>query len=435
MVDTFARQRQLVGTTAEWAANDLVVGYGEFAIELVSPGRMRAKLGDGVSVFSALAYFDPSVTTYVNKAGDTMSGPLVVPELDAADAVFTGPVDLGAGAVVLEPADNDNTQRVPSTHWVQARVGGIITGLKLLGTWNAATNSPTLVNGVGARGDFYLCAVSGSTPLDGITSWAAGDSVVFNGVAWQKVPQTLNAAQIVAGLGYTPVNKAGDTMTGALNGTVATFTTGLTVGTSGVEGYVHINEGGPSNAGYVAFHKTDATRIGYLGFSNDRITYTAEMPGAFHEFVGPVKVPTPAAASDDTSAATTAWVRANTPPPAAVIANNAGQVNCGATGTYASVCNTGAIGAAGQKWRIEAGANVGNSPSGYDFISAQIWNGSALVGSEITVCTINGLNTFAACCAIVTLTAATTFSLRVKDNSSGGGYVLPGSWISAQRVS
>jgi hypothetical protein len=59
MVDTFARMRQLIGTTAEWLANDIIIGNGEVALELISPMTWRQKVGDGVNVYSALPYLDP----------------------------------------------------------------------------------------------------------------------------------------------------------------------------------------------------------------------------------------------------------------------------------------------------------------------------------------------------------------------------------------
>ena len=36
MTDIFARQRTIVGTTIEWAANDLIIGDGEIAVEVAS---------------------------------------------------------------------------------------------------------------------------------------------------------------------------------------------------------------------------------------------------------------------------------------------------------------------------------------------------------------------------------------------------------------
>jgi len=55
MPDTFARMRQLIGSTEEWTANDLVIGLGEIAIERTTTA-YKMKVGNGTSVFSALPY-------------------------------------------------------------------------------------------------------------------------------------------------------------------------------------------------------------------------------------------------------------------------------------------------------------------------------------------------------------------------------------------
>lgn len=60
--------------------------------------------------------------------------------------------------------------------------------LNYKGTWNATTNTPTITSGVGTDGDFYIVAVAGTTTIDGISSWAVGDQIIFDGTVWQKVP-------------------------------------------------------------------------------------------------------------------------------------------------------------------------------------------------------------------------------------------------------
>ena len=59
MTDILARQRQLIATTAQWAANDLIIGDGELALERTSTGVIKAKIGNGSEVFSALPYTPP----------------------------------------------------------------------------------------------------------------------------------------------------------------------------------------------------------------------------------------------------------------------------------------------------------------------------------------------------------------------------------------
>lgn len=66
-------------------------------------------------------------------------------------------------------------------------VANAIGSLNYKGTWDAATNTPTLASGVGTKGDYYVVSVAGNTNLDGETLWGVGDWAVFNGSIWQKV--------------------------------------------------------------------------------------------------------------------------------------------------------------------------------------------------------------------------------------------------------
>jgi hypothetical protein len=60
MTDYFRRMRQLKGSTADWATDDLVIGDGEIAFELGDDDVIRAKVGDGSSTFTNLDYLvDP----------------------------------------------------------------------------------------------------------------------------------------------------------------------------------------------------------------------------------------------------------------------------------------------------------------------------------------------------------------------------------------
>lgn len=63
-------------------------------------------------------------------------------------------------------------------------------GLIYQGTWNAATNTPTLTSGVGSKGHYYVVSVAGTTNLDGITDWNPGDMAVFNGTVWEQIDNT-----------------------------------------------------------------------------------------------------------------------------------------------------------------------------------------------------------------------------------------------------
>jgi len=62
-----------------------------------------------------------------------------------------------------------------------------IGALNYKGTWNASTNTPTIVSSVGVKGDYYVVAVGGTTNIDGVSNWGVGDWITFNGSVWQRV--------------------------------------------------------------------------------------------------------------------------------------------------------------------------------------------------------------------------------------------------------
>jgi hypothetical protein len=67
------------------------------------------------------------------------------------------------------------------------------------GTWNAATNTPTIpAAAIGNKGWYYVVSVAGTTNINGISSWAVGDQIISNGAVWQKIPN-VSAVQSVNG--------------------------------------------------------------------------------------------------------------------------------------------------------------------------------------------------------------------------------------------
>jgi|688.fasta_scaffold105583_1 hypothetical protein len=120
------------------------------------------------------------------------------------------------------------------------------------GTWNAATNTPTLANGTGDTGDVYICNVAGTVNFGaGPLTFAVGDYVIYSGSIWQRssgaVGTVTSVAATITGDSLTisgsPVTTSG-TLAFAFNGTTAqyirgngtleTFPTSLISGTGNV---------------------------------------------------------------------------------------------------------------------------------------------------------------------------------------------------------
>jgi hypothetical protein len=130
----------------------------------------------------------------------TAAGTLTLGGTLAVDSGGTGAVNaadartnlgLGSSAVLdagvaLGVATLDGGGTVPTSQLPAAVLGAV----KYQGTWNASTNTPTLVSSVGSQGHYYVVNVSGSTDLNGITDWLIGDWAIYNGSIWEKIDNT-----------------------------------------------------------------------------------------------------------------------------------------------------------------------------------------------------------------------------------------------------
>ncbi|MCX7364824.1 MAG: hypothetical protein NTV97_23720 [Alphaproteobacteria bacterium] len=91
-----------------------------------------------------------------------------------------------------------------------------------------------------------------------------GDHVVFNGTTWEKWEGVLTSAELIAALGFTPANKAGDTLTGDLaQGTAYKF---LWTGRGGI---------GSSADGVLVLLDTAGTSFGRLQFGGTTASFPA----------------------------------------------------------------------------------------------------------------------------------------------------------------
>ena len=134
------------------------------------------------------------------------------------------------------------------------------------GTWNAATNTPTLANGTGDTGDVYICNVAGTVNFGaGAITFAVGDYVIYSGTIWQRSSGAVGTVTSVAasitgdaiGITGSPITTSG-TLALAFAGTSAqyingagiltTFPTSLISG-SGASGQVTFFNGANSVTG------------------------------------------------------------------------------------------------------------------------------------------------------------------------------------------
>jgi hypothetical protein len=128
------------------------------------------------------------------------------------------------------------------------------------GTWDASTNTPTLVNGTGNQGDVYLCNVAGTVNFGaGAIAFFVGDQVIYSGSIWQRASGATGTVTSVA------VTETGDSLN--ITGSPITTSGTINIGFNGTN-LQYINGAGnlttfPILTGYVPY--TNATTDLNLG--------------------------------------------------------------------------------------------------------------------------------------------------------------------------
>lgn len=95
------------------------------------------------------------------------------------------------GVATLDSGGKLTSSQIPSS-----LVGAVV----YQGTWNSGTNTPALAGGVGTKGNYYKVSVAGTSTIDGISQWNVGDTIIFDGTAWDKIDGVQNEVISVAGL-------------------------------------------------------------------------------------------------------------------------------------------------------------------------------------------------------------------------------------------
>ena len=144
--------------------------------------------GPASAVSSNFALFDGTTGKLLKDAGINASTFATAAQGAKADTAVQ-PGSLGTAAYLNAGSANgvatlDAGGKVPTSQIPQ------MGDLNYQGTWNASTNTPTLVSSSGTKGYYYVVSVAGSTNLNGITDWKVGDWAVYNGSVWEKIDNT-----------------------------------------------------------------------------------------------------------------------------------------------------------------------------------------------------------------------------------------------------
>ena len=165
------------------------------------PGRDGVDGDNGIGIAAARIDFDGSLIITLDDGREINAGEVV-------------PLDIAERIKVITNGGGTSQYVLDTLASLQSQISAITGGLTYKGTWNASTNTPTLTSSTGTTNWYYVVSVSGSTNLNGITDWVAGDWAIYNGSAWQKIDQTnlvtsVNGQTGAVSLTYTNVNAIG----------------------------------------------------------------------------------------------------------------------------------------------------------------------------------------------------------------------------------
>lgn len=132
---------------------------------------------------SVKAYVDTALggkadTSHTHSIGDITG---LATALDGKqDALGFTPEDSANRGVAGGYATLDNAGKIPVTQLPNSV-------MEYQGTWDAATNTPTLADGVGNVGDVYRITVGATRDLgSGAIEWGTGQYAIYNGSIWER---------------------------------------------------------------------------------------------------------------------------------------------------------------------------------------------------------------------------------------------------------
>lgn len=217
MVDILARQRQLIGTTADWAADDLVIGAGEVAVE-DKGGVAQLKIGDGTSRFSVLPYFTAGTVAWVSITGKPTNFPPTahnhpIGDITGLTATLTGKADTTAVTALLS-GKVDTTQLATT---IGATAAGQIPTLDSVGLLPASYVDGATVAGAGSAGKVPFLDSNGRVPASMIPPVSGGMTYVgkFTPATGAEYPGTTGTGDLYAVVGLAaPYTPAGGSLAG-----------------------------------------------------------------------------------------------------------------------------------------------------------------------------------------------------------------------------
>ena len=175
-----------------------------------------------------------SASDFIFNTGNSIGALVLNGDLEVTGSATLGNVGIANGIASLGADGKLAASQIPAS----------LTGAVVFkGTWNASTNTPTLIDGTGSAGWQYAISTGGTRNLgSGSVTYVAGDYVIYNGTIWQRIPAssvaaagTLTGATLASNVLSSSLTSVGtllnlsvtNTITGSVSGNAGTVTSGV----------------------------------------------------------------------------------------------------------------------------------------------------------------------------------------------------------------
>jgi hypothetical protein len=157
----------------------------------------------GVVSVDTTSYLSTSTASSTYATISSLSSYLTTSTASTTYAPIASPTFTGTPSAPT-PTSSDSSTKIATTAFVQTALASVAGGMTFQGTWNASTNvAPTLADGTGTKGQYYVVSVAGTTAITTISgvvsSWQVGDIIVYDGTDWDKINGASTEVTSVAG--------------------------------------------------------------------------------------------------------------------------------------------------------------------------------------------------------------------------------------------
>lgn len=197
------------------ALNGLLAGDGD--------GLITASPSDIINALGYIPYDDSNPNGFISNLSSFNTDNLIE---GGTNLYFTNQRANDAtlsGLNVVGSTINDGDSFITAFGALQSQINSVLGGVTWIGTWDAATNTPALIDGTGTKGYYYIVNNAGLINLgSGDIDFNVGDWAIYDGLTWTKVDNTdaivsfnnrvgaitLTFTDVTDALGFIPYNEA-----------------------------------------------------------------------------------------------------------------------------------------------------------------------------------------------------------------------------------